>query len=104
MPTPLTAAEQETHLSLVADDRNIWFVESNDPVMMRRLESIGAIFVREMFGGGREYTLRADQVLLRKGKAKRGPLSDAQRAALQRNAFGSKPSVNDARADTRNDE
>jgi hypothetical protein len=34
--------------------------------------------------GGKHYTLRADQVLLRKGKPKRKPMTDEQRAELRR--------------------
>jgi hypothetical protein len=37
-----TNAERETHLNMVAGDRDIWHVYSDDPVMMARLERIGA--------------------------------------------------------------
>lgn len=80
----LTTAERETHLNLVADDRNIWHCYSDDPIMQRRLESIGAtITKREKDGVGIHYTLRADQVFLRKGKRKSAPMTEAQLRNLQ---------------------
>lgn len=83
-----TLQEQETALTMSADDRGTWSVFSEDVVMHRKFESIGAVLVKQDPGGlGKWYTLRADQVLLRKGKARRGPLSEAQRAALQRSQF-----------------
>ncbi len=81
MSIKLTLEEQETHLNMTADNRGMWAVYSDDPVMMRRLESIGAQLVREERSGGRHYELRADQVVLRKGKRQ---LSEAQRAVLDR--------------------
>jgi len=71
----LSLAEQETHLNMVAENRNIWEVCSDDKVMILRLESIGATFVRAD-GPTKFYTLRADQVVLRAGKRK---MSDEQR-------------------------
>lgn len=73
----MTNEERETHLSMTADDRSIWIVFSDDPVMMRRLDAI-AEFVRNV-GEGKEYRLRADQLTLRRGKRQ---LSEAQRAKL----------------------
>lgn len=78
----LANAERETHLNMVAGDRDTWHVYSDDPVMMTRLERIGAKPVREESHGGKHYTLRADQLLLRKVKPKRGPLTKVQRTAL----------------------
>lgn len=78
----LTNAERETHLNLVADDRNTWYVYSDDPVMQRRLEGIGATVVEDD-GTGIHYTLRADQVFLRKGKRKAPPMTDERLRKLQ---------------------
>lgn len=75
--TKLTLAETETHLNMTADDRSVWIVFSDDPVMMRRLDRIGE-FVR-VVGAGKEYRLSATQVTLR---AKKKPLSDEQKARL----------------------
>lgn len=80
----LTLAEQETHLSMVAENRGEWAVYSDDPVMMRRLESIGASLVKEERGGGKHYTLRADQVTFRKGKRELSPERKAQLADRMR--------------------
>lgn len=71
----LSNAERETMLNMPADDRSRWIVFSDDPVMMRRLENANAEFVRNV-GAGKEYRLRADQVLIRKGKR---TVSDEQR-------------------------
>lgn len=71
-----TLDEMETVFCIVASDRDVVTVFSDDPVWMRRLDKIGT-FVRNT-GEGREYTLRADQILVRKGKRQ---VSDVQRAA-----------------------
>ena len=71
-----TLDEQETHFSIIASDRKVIHVFSDDVVWMARLDKI-ATFVRNT-GGGKEYTLRADQLLVRKGKRQ---MSDAQKAA-----------------------
>jgi len=63
----MTNAERETHLNLCADDRSTWQVASNDPVLIGRLERIGAELV-SVAGETHFYRLRADQVLLRRGK------------------------------------
>jgi len=76
----LTLAEMETNLNMCADDRTTWTVSSDDPVMQRRLEAVGATLLRESKNGVTKfYTLRADQVYIRSGKRK---LSDAQKAQL----------------------
>jgi thiazole synthase ThiGH ThiG subunit len=76
----LTLEEMETALTMCADDRGTWQVFSDDPVMQRRLEAIGATLVRPANNGiGKFYTLRADQVLIRTGKRK---MSEAQKAQL----------------------
>lgn len=72
----LSNDERETHLNMVANDRNTWTVYTDDPVMAARLNKI-AIGISKGFG--KEYTLRADQVVLRKGKR---AVSDAQRKLL----------------------
>jgi hypothetical protein len=61
------ATEGETHLNMTADDRQHWQVASNDPVLQARLERIGAVTL-SVAGATRFYRLRADQVLLRRGK------------------------------------
>jgi len=76
-----TNAERETHLNLVADDRSYWHVASNDPVMVGRLHRIGAELVR-VVGETHFYRLRADQVLIRKGKrqmSERARIESAER-------------------------
>lgn len=65
MPVELTLAEMETHLNMTADNRNEWVMTSDDPVMCRRFEAIGAKFVRTI-GQLREYTIPANQISLRK--------------------------------------
>lgn len=71
----LSNAERETMLNMTADDRSGWIVFSDDPVMMRRLETANAEFVRNV-GVGKEYRLKTEQVLIRKGKR---VVSDEQR-------------------------
>ena len=78
----LTLEEQETHISMIADNRGLWIVYSDDPVMIARLERIGAklteIAPDEI---GRHYELRADQVLLRAGKRQLSDTTHREMAA-----------------------
>lgn len=71
-----TTDEQETMFNVVASDRNTIHVFSDDPFWMRRLDKFGT-FVRNT-GEGKEYTLRADQLVVRAGKKQ---VSETQRAA-----------------------
>ena len=64
MPVELTLGEMETHLNMTADNRNEWVITSDDPIMCRRFEAIGAKFIRAV-GQLREYTLPANQISLR---------------------------------------
>lgn len=87
MPVTLTLAEQETHLNMTADNRNEWIVTSDDPVMCRRFEAIGAVLVRTI-GQLREYTIPANQISLRNppkpmSEERKAKLADALRAARE---------------------
>lgn len=75
----LTLEEMETSIYCNATDRSTWHVYSDDPVWQRRLEAAGATLVQETHGGGRKYTLRSDQLTLRKGKR---AVSDERKAQL----------------------
>jgi hypothetical protein len=68
--------ERETHLNISASDRSYWEVATNDPVFIRKLQSVGAKEIR-LSGDVVFFRIEADQVLLRKGKRK---VSEAQRA------------------------
>lgn len=76
-----TNAERETCFNMVAEDRNVIHAFSDDPVMQRRIERVGGELVREE-GPSKWYTLRADQLLLRKGKRKSAPMTPERLAAL----------------------
>ena len=76
MPVELTLAEMETHLNMTADNRNEWVITSDDPVMCRRFEALGAVLVRTV-GQLREYTLPANQISLRNQPK---PLSEERKA------------------------
>lgn len=76
----LTLAETETHLNMSADDRGTWHIYSDDAVMQRRIEAAGATLVRVASDGiGKHYTLRANQVTIRKA---RQPYSKERKAQL----------------------
>lgn len=60
----LTLVEMETHFNMSAADRDVWEVTSDDPVMQRRLERIGATQTGTR-GNLRTYTLPANQLTLR---------------------------------------
>lgn len=76
----LTQQEQETHLNMTADDRNTWYVYTDDVVIQRRLESIGAKLVSVASDGiGKHYELPANQLTLKKPPK---PMSDERKAQL----------------------
>lgn len=81
MPVPLTLAEMETHLNMTADNRDEWVITSDDPVMQRRFEAIGAKLTRTI-GQMREYTIPANQISLRKPSK----LTDEQRQEMAERA------------------
>lgn len=80
-----TNAERETHLNQVADDRSTWEAASNDPVMVGRLQRIGAVLVRTV-GDTHFYRLRADQVVIRSGKRKMSERARIESAERLRSA------------------
>lgn len=77
MSNELSNVERETHLNMVADDRSVWIVFTDDPVMMRKFDKIAEL--KRVVGAGKEYRLRAEQVSFRSGKRQ---LSDEQKAKL----------------------
>ena len=92
MAMELQPEERETHLNMTGDDHATWIVYSDDPFWQRRFEKLGIEFV-EVAGGGREYRLNADMVLIRKGKR---AVSEARREQLRQNAHfrGKNPITN----------
>jgi hypothetical protein len=76
----MTLEERETNLSMSAGDRSVWNVFSDDPVMQRKLESVGAIPVRDAVNGeGKFYTLPANQITIR---MQRKEMPDDKKAEL----------------------
>jgi hypothetical protein len=82
----LLPEERETVLHMTGDNRDDWFVYSDDPYMMRRLDKLAEVV--RIVGSGKEYRIRADQILLRKGKRQ---VSHAQRQAGASNLKTSSP-------------
>ena len=78
----LLPEERETHFNMVGDNHNEFIVFSDDPYWVRRLDKIA---VGLAVGTGKEYRLRADQVLVRAGKPQRA-YTDAQRTAMSERA------------------
>ncbi len=79
MPT-LPKDEMETHLNMAGDDRDTWHVFSDDPVMQRKFESVGATLTRTAKDGhGKWYTLPTSQVSIRIGRKQ---LSDERKVEL----------------------
>jgi hypothetical protein len=75
----LSREEMETHLNMTGDDHGTWHVYSDDPVLQRKLESIGATLIKRSSDGiGKHYTLRANQVSFRRGN----PVSDERKAEM----------------------
>lgn len=62
----LSLEEMETHFNIVAADRGTVHIYSDDPVLQRRIEAVGATLVREEPDRcGKHYTLPANQLSLR---------------------------------------
>ena len=78
----LLPEERETHFNMTGDNHAEFVVFSYDPYWVRRLDKIA---VGVAVGAGKEYRLRADQVLVRAGKPQR-EYTDAQRAAMSERA------------------
>ena len=91
----LTNAERETCISMTADNRDTWHIFSDDPVMQRRFESIGATLTKER-GGSKWYTLPANQISLRNPPK---PMSEERRAelAMQLRSRAAAPVITDAK-------
>ena len=83
METKLTLDEMETHASMVASDRSVWEIQTDDPVWIARLDKIATAY--KTSATGKWYRLRADQILVRKGKREISEETRAKRAEqLQR--------------------
>ena len=71
----LTHDEQETAITQTAADREAgrgWLVYTDDPVMMRKLEKVGAVLENENeFSPGKFYRLEQSQVSLRRSSTGR---------------------------------
>lgn len=78
MTIELLPEERETHFNMTGDNHNEWVVFSDDPYWIRKLDKVAAGVA---VGAGKEYKLRADQLLLRAGKAHR-TYTDEQKAVL----------------------
>lgn len=74
----LTLEEMETNINMVAANRSVWEVSSDDPVMQRKLEKANAKLIKEK-DGCKFYQMDAAQITFRKGKRQ---LSTAQKERL----------------------
>lgn len=66
MKTKLTLEEMETAITQAADDRSKWNVYSDDPLMVKRLQSQGLIGTKVANSTGYEFTLPARWLSIRK--------------------------------------
>ena len=76
---------------MCADDRSLWAIGTDDPVMARRFEAVGATLTK-VRGDWREYTLPANQISLRNPSR----LTEEQREKLAQRArerFAAKESL-----------
>jgi hypothetical protein len=83
----LRLSERETCLNMTADDRSVWEVFSDDPVMQRKLEAIGATLLYTV-GQGSYYSIPAACVTLRKPSTM-SPEERARRGARLRETLSS---------------
>jgi hypothetical protein len=75
----LLPEERETMFNMTGNNHNEWIVFSDDPYWMRRLDKVATVI--RIVGKGKEYRLRAEQVVLRMGKKQ---LSEEQRVNLSK--------------------
>jgi hypothetical protein len=84
----LTGWEQETHLNLIAADRSVWEVFTDDPVMVgkfdKMVEGDHIEFVRTV-GEGKAYRIPFNQISFR-SKSSGKPRSEAQIAHSRKQA------------------
>jgi len=73
----LSNEERESHFNMVANDRSVYEVFSDDPVVVARLDKICEAY--KVTDTGKHYHLPANQVSLRKPPK---PMSEARRAKL----------------------
>lgn len=62
----LTLVERETILSMSGDDRSVWHIYCDDPVMQAKLEKAQVELVRTEPSGAKHYKIGANRVTFRK--------------------------------------
>jgi hypothetical protein len=72
----LLPEERETHINMTGDNHDVWVVFTDDPYWIRKLDKVAQ---GKPVGNGKEYKLRADQVVIRSGKKQ---LSETHKAQL----------------------
>ena len=75
MKNEVVLDHRESHFNMTADNHDEWIVFTDDPYWIRRLDKI-ATGKPVANGDGKQYTLRADQVLVR---AKKRAVSEENR-------------------------
>lgn len=73
----LSNAERETCLNQTGDNHDEWFVFTDDPFWIRRLDKVAEVI--SIVGAGKKYRLDANQIAV---KAKPKPLSAERKAQL----------------------
>ena len=85
MAIELAPEERETSLNMTGDKHDEWEVHTDDPYWIRRFEKLG-IQPSAKVGVGNKYILRADQVLIRRGKPQVSEATRQARSARLKNA------------------
>lgn len=80
----LSREESETCILFNAADRENVHVFSDDPVFQRKLERAGAVIKKVNPSGSKEYTLRYNQISIRKLKAKKEMTEEQRQRARER--------------------
>lgn len=88
MALKLTSEEQETHINMSADNRRVWYITSDDPVMVRKFKSIGARLV-DVKSETHFFELPENQITLRKKRV----VSAEQRTKLSERARAMRASM-----------
>lgn len=86
--------EMETHLNMTADERGYWYVYSDDPLMIKKLDKIGEKLATSTYGS--RYRLAASQVrLVSKRTTKRLSAEETEKRRERMKSIRAKEKSND---------
>jgi len=86
----LSNEERETNINMSGDDRSVWIVFTDDPIMARKFDRIST--AEREGNGGKYYRIPVGQISLRKPMK---PKTEAQKAKLAARLVGIRGSAHE---------